>query len=199
LISTASPFLIASAGRFHRRRSVDRFVLERDDMVGQRKVDGLDIGIFQSGGLQQGVQGRGIAHARGIHRELHALEVLELLVAPALDVVLADQNLGAAVARRRGRLVGDDLDLDAACDRIVEPGRGGARAGFDLAGTQRRHHVGGRAKVCHFDIQAFVAEVSLLGGDVDRRVARAAGRADGYRLRARHAGRRNECADENGK
>src|SRR5262249_43593055 len=43
-------------------------------------------------------------------------------------------------------------------------------------------------EIGHFDVQAFVAEVALLVRDVDRRVARAAGRPDRYRLRGR-------CAD----
>ena len=71
-------------------------------------------------------------------------------------------------------------------DRVVEPGRRRARAGFDLAGAERRHHVGGRAKVDHLDVEAFVAEVALLVGDIDRRVAGAAGGADGDGLRRRH-------------
>src|SRR5262245_53916100 len=49
----------------------------------------VPIGIFQPGGLQEGVERRRIAHARGIHRELHALEVRERPVASALEMVLA--------------------------------------------------------------------------------------------------------------
>src|SRR5262249_50623630 len=93
-----------------------------------------------------------------------------------------------AVARWGRRLVGHDLDLDAARDRIVEPGRGGAGAGFDLAGPERRHHIRRRAKIGHFDVEAFVAEIALLVRDEDRCVARAAGRPDRYRLRGRRAG-----------
>jgi hypothetical protein len=161
-------------------------------MVGQRKVDGLDIGIFQPGGLQEAVERRRIAHPGGIHRELHTLEVLQRPVAPALDMVLADENFGGAVARRGRRLIGHDLDLDAARHRIVEPGRGGAGAGFDLAGPERRHHIRRRAKIGHFDVEAFVAEIALLVRDEDRCVARAAGRPDRYRLRGCCAGWRRQ-------
>ena len=88
------------------------------------------------------------------------LKSVERLVATAVDVVLADENLGGAVAGRRGRLVGDDLDLDAAQHRVVEPGGGRARAGVELAGAERRHHVGGRAEIRHLDVEALLAEVS---------------------------------------
>ena len=176
----------------HRCRGVDRFVLERGDVVGQWKVDGLDVGIFQPDGLQESVERRRIAYPRGIHRELHAFEVRERPVAPALDMVLADENFGGAVARRGRRFVGHDLDLDAARHRIVEPGRGGAGAGFDLAGPERRHHVRRRAKIGHFDVEAFVAEIALLVGDEDWGVARTAGRPDRYRLRGCCAGWRGQ-------
>ena len=171
----------------HRRRGVDRLILERGDVVRQWKIDGLDVGIFQPGGLQEGIERRRIAHPGGIHRELHALEIRERPVAPARDMVLADENFGGAVARWGRRLVGHDLDLDAARHRIVEPGRGGAGAGFDLAGPERRHHIRRRAKIGHFDVEAFVAEIALLVRDEDRCVACAAGRPDRYRLRGRRA------------
>ena len=165
-------------------------------MVRQWKIYGLDVGIFQPGGLQEGVERRRIAHSGGIHRELHALEVLERPITPALDVVLANENLGAAVARRGRRLVRYDLDLDAARNRIVEPSRGGAGAGFDLAGPERRHHIRRRAKIGHFDVEAFVAEIALLVRDEDRCVARAAGRPDRYRLRGCCAGWRRQSVQE---
>src|SRR5262249_29752282 len=139
------------------------------------------------GGLQESVERRRIAHARGIHRELHALEVRERPVASALDMILANKNFSAAVARRGRRLVRHDLDLDAARNRVVKPSRGGTGAGFDLAGPERRHHVRRRAKIGHFDVQAFVAEIALLVRDVDRRAAVLAGPPTRYCLWGRRA------------
>ena len=184
--------------RLDRGRGIDRFVLERGDVVGQRHVDGLDIGIFQPDGLQQGVERRRVADPGRVHGELHALEILERLVASAVDMILAHQNLGAAVAGRGRRLVRHDLDPDAARDRVVEPGRGGAGTGFELAGAERRHHVRRRAEVDHLDVQAFLAEVALLVCDEDRRIARAAGRADrDGPARPPLRRRRQGCAYEN--
>src|SRR5207344_1510168 len=101
-----------------------------------------------------------------------------------------------SVAGRGRRLVRHDLDSDAARHRVVEAGRGGTRAGFDLAGAERRYHVGRRAEIDDFDLEAFLAEIALLVRDEDGRVARAAGRADCDGLRGRRARRRQECAQE---
>src|SRR5215813_9064651 len=194
---TASPLRIASAGpgSTDAEASTDLF-LSAATWSGNARSTVSTSEYFKPGGLQEGVERRRIAHPGGIHRELHALEVLERPVAPALDMVLADENFGGAVARRGRRLVGHDLDLDAARHRIVEPGRGGAGAGFDLAGPERRHHIRRRAKIGHFDVEAFVAETALLVRDEDRCVARAAGRPDRYRLRGCCAGWRRQSVQE---
>jgi hypothetical protein len=172
-------------GRLDRSRGIHRLVLERGDVVGERKINRLHVGIFQTGGMQERVQRRCIADPGRIHRKLHALEVLELLVAAALHMILAHENLSRAIAARGGRLVRHDLDPDAAGHGIVEPGGGGARSRLDLAGTERGHHVRGRAEVRHFYLDAFSLEEALLLRDIDRRVAGAAGRPYGDGLRCR--------------
>jgi hypothetical protein len=88
-------------------RRVDRFVLERHDVVGKWQVDGLDVCITEPDRLQQCVEGRGVAHPRAIHGEPHAPEVLDVAVASALHMVATDKDLGSAIFGRRRRFVGD--------------------------------------------------------------------------------------------
>jgi hypothetical protein len=55
------------------RRSVDALVLQGRNMIGKRQVDGLNIGIMQTGRFQQRIQCRRVADAWRIHCEFHAL------------------------------------------------------------------------------------------------------------------------------
>src|SRR5262249_26645331 len=151
-------------------------------MIGQRKIDGFNIGVAQAHGLQQGVQGRCIAHARGIHGEFHAFEVLDLAIASTLHMIPANEDFGRSITRGRGSLVGNDLDLDTAEYRIVEAGGGGACAGLDLTGAQWSNHVRSRTKIRYFDVETFGLEIALPVGDVDGGVAGAARGSDHYGL-----------------
>jgi len=81
-------------------------------------------------------------------------------------------------------------------EEMISKLRATGGAGFDLAGPERRHHIRRRAKIGHFDVEAFVAEIALLVRDEDRCVARAAGRPNRYRLRGCCAGWHRQSVQE---
>src|SRR6185312_13258600 len=73
---------------------------------------------------------------------------------------------------------GDDLDVHALRDGIVETGRSGAAAGIELARAERRDHLRRRIEADEFDLDAGFLEVAFLVGDEEGRVARCADDAD---------------------
>ena len=111
-------------------------------------------------------------------RDLAALEIGDRFVLAAVDQVLAHHQGRIAVARPHRALGGDDLERDAARRRVVEPGRHGAAADIELAGAERRDHLGGRVEPHHLDRDALVAEEALGVGDVIAGIAHGAGDAD---------------------
>ena len=90
--------------------------------------------------------------------------------------------------------VGDDAKLHAAQERVPEPDRERAGADVELAGAERRDHLGAGVEHDEVDVQALALEVALVLRDVERRVAGRAAGADHDlvgRLRRAHEGGRH--------
>src|SRR5204863_9172814 len=122
----------------------------------------------------------------------------------AIHEILADEDRLEAVAFGAARLVGDDLDADAALGRIVEAGGCRPAGHIELAGTERWDHFGRGVEPDELYLETLVGEVALLVCNEERSVAGRSGRADRELLRmnpARPAGRRNKhrgCDDPHG-
>ena len=110
-------------------------------MLREGKLHHAGIGPGEAAALERLVDRRGVGAAEGADRDLHALEVLEALEAPAVDKVLAHQEAGESVARPHRALVGDRAQRNVALDRIVEPDRDRAGTDIELAAAKRPDHL----------------------------------------------------------
>jgi len=96
----------------------------------------------------------------------------------AVDQVLAHHDGLEAMLGRVLRLVGDDPQSHVALDRIVERRRGRAARDVELAGAERRHHLGGGIEADEIDVETLGLEVAALVGNEEGHVARRIGQAD---------------------
>ena len=178
---------------------VDRLVGIGRDLIGKAEKDRIDIAVAQSILHQRVVHERVLAVAVRRHRHFQTFEILQALDLAAVDQVGAHHDRLEAVAFGVARLVGDDLDRDAARVGVVEPGRGGARADVDFAGAERGNHLRRRIEAHERDLEALLGVIALGVGDEERRIARGADGADGEVLRLDAAGRRRQLRQERGR
>ena len=92
-------------------------------MVRECEIEHIDVAIGQADRRQHDVEHGCVADAGRIAGDLQALQVGQRLELAGLDEVLAHDQLGRTIARRRLRLVGNDAHLDLAGDRIIHASR----------------------------------------------------------------------------
>ena len=166
-------------GGLCRDRAVDGAVLERRRMLGEAKIDLLDIVVFQTNALHGLVEHGGVAAACAGDGHLAALHVGERLHLAAVNQLLAHQKGLKGRALHIGGLVGDELDGDAALHRVVEACGGRAAAHIELARAHGRDHLGARVEFDEIGLHAFSLEVALVLRDEERAIAHRIDDADG--------------------
>ena len=82
-------------------------------------------------------------------------------------MILAHDQRDEAEARSYLALVRDDLEIHPAGDRVVETRRRGAGRHVELAGGERRDHLGARGKRLHVDGDALRLEQAFVHRDVE--------------------------------
>ena len=111
---------------------------------------------------------------------------------------LAHQQTVHPIARLGGPFVGDDLQMDSACDGVVEAGGWRAAAHIQLSCAQGCDHVRCGLESFHAHIQPLVAKEAFALPDINGRVADAGGDANGDR-RLGDGGRGQECTKQCGR
>src|SRR5262249_30679278 len=141
---------------------------------------------LQPATLERFVEDGFVADADAGNRDAQALEIAIALELADLDEVLADQQRREAVAGTVVHLVRQDLEADAALDRIVEPDRDRAAAGVQLAGAERSDHLRTGIERHQLEREPLFAEIAFGIGDEERRVAAGTDNTDADGLGARH-------------
>ena len=130
--------------------------------------------------------------------DLQTFEIGEALDLATVDQILADEDWYIFVAGRRGAFVGDDFDVDAAADRVIEAGGGSSRRHVELAGPQRCDHLWSTLEWNDFGLDALLGEIAFFIGNEENRIAEyavAANFHDVWSGRQRKA-RAGKCGDQ---